>query len=115
MAIAEGEWESIRSLIQRMLGGRAESFITGRVTKVDKTNKNVYMKEFGSQPIPMIVNDYEITYYDTLPNGRTQKKTAKVDLLMPKVGDTVVVAREMGTHRLPRCLGKMVGRKWIMT
>lgn len=114
MAISEGEWISIRALFSRITGGRAEDFVTGKVTKIDKINKNIFMKEFGTQPIPMVANDYEVIYYDTLPNGRTLKKTAKVTLVMPDKGDTVVVAREMGTHRLPRCLGKLVGRKWII-
>ena len=115
MAISEGEWISIRALFQRITGGRAEDFVTGKVSKVDKANSNIYMKEFGTQAIPMVANDYEVVYYDTLPNGKTMKKKAKVTLVMPGKGDTVVVAREMGTHRLPRCLGKLVGRHWIIS
>jgi hypothetical protein len=115
MAISDGEWDSIRELVNRMFSTRADPFVTGRVTKVDANNKNIYMGEFGQQPIPMVANDFEIWYYDTLPNGRTVKKKAKASLVMPGKGNTVVVARELGTHRLPRCLGKLVGKRWILT
>jgi hypothetical protein len=118
--ITEGEWESIAALVKRIFSTRAESFVTGRVTRVDGINNNVYMSEFGQQPIPMVAQDLEITYYDTVWNPATsknvaQKKTAKVKVVMPKKGDTVVCVRELGTHRIPRCLGKLIGKKWIMT
>lgn len=116
--INEAEWESIRALILRMTSGRAEEIITGKVTKSDATNNNIFMREFGTQPIPVVAHDFEITYYDTQWNGTknvTTKKTAKVKTLIPKKGDTVVVIREMGTHRLPRCIGKLIGKKWILS
>lgn len=120
MGMTPGEFASVRALIQRMFSTKAEPFITGRVTKVDNTNKNVYMSEFGQQPIPMVAQDFEVVYYDTQWNPSTSKnvtvkKTAKVSVVMPKKGDTVVCARELGTHRIPRCLGKLIGKKWILT
>lgn len=118
MAISEGEWRSIRALVERMNSSRAEEFITGTVIKSDKNNRNVYLKEFGTQPIPVIANQFEVTYYDTVWNGSKNvvtKKTAKITLVVPPKGAPVVVAREMGTHRLPRCLGIMMGKNWVIT
>lgn len=113
--ISEAEWDSIRELINRMGSSRAEEFITGKVTKSDAQNNNIYMKEFGQQPIPVVGQDFEVWYYDTQTNGKVIKKKAKITRLIPLKGEIVVVAREMGTHRLPRCLGKLMGKNWIKT
>jgi len=117
MAIADGEWTSIRSLIDRVFSNTADSFITTRVTKVNEQKKLVYAKEFGVQPIPIVGLSFDVTYYDSVWNGTTnvtQKKTAKVTMQMPKKGDTILVARELGKHRLPRCLGVLMGTGWII-
>jgi hypothetical protein len=119
MAISDAEWESIRQLIDRKGSSRAEEFYTGKVVKVDSTNRNVYLTQFGQQPIPIVAQDFQITYYDSVWNESlkrnvSQKKTAKATVIMPKKGDIVLVAREMGTARLPRCLGKVLGAKWVI-
>jgi len=101
-----------------MFSTRAEEFFTGQVIKSDSANNNVYLKEFGTQAIPMIGLDFEVIYYDTIWNGTkniTTKKKAKITQLVPAKGSTVVVCREMGTHRLPRCFGRLIGKKWIET
>src|SRR3954468_4896603 len=130
MPISEPEWTSIASMVEkivrRLTGSRADFFVTGKVIKIDKPNKCIYMAEFGDQPIPIVAFDYEVNYYDETPKGtnygavgtgasyRTLKKTAKVTPVIPKVGQTVLVAREMGTARMPRCLGVIQGKNWII-
>lgn len=116
----------VEKIVKRIAGTKADYFITGKVVKVDKKNKCIFMKEFGDQPIPIVGFDYEVKYYDETPRGtngvavgaaqpfKTKVKTAKVTVVMPKVGSTVVVAREMGTRRMPRCLGVIQGKKWII-
>jgi len=44
----------------------------------------------------------------------TEKK-AKISISIPEVGDTVLVALERGTKRLPRCLGKLQSENYIQT
>lgn len=130
MPITEPEWLSISSMIEkivrRIVGTRADFFVTGKVIKTDVKNKCIYMKEFGDQPIPIVGFDHEVKYYDESPRGTdygaagsnakyiTRVKTAKISVVVPKRGDTVLVAREMGTRRLPRCLGVIQGKKWIV-
>jgi hypothetical protein len=44
---------------------------------------------------------------------KVRKTIQKATVRVPKVGDTVLVARELGTRRLPRCLGILQGKNWI--
>jgi hypothetical protein len=123
--ISESEWESISNLFNRLMRKKGEYFVTGKVIKRDVAKKLVWLQEFGDQAIPIVGFDYEVTYYDETPRGvvttavgagadyTTQQKKAKVKLLVPRVGQSVVVAREFGTRRLPRCIGVIQGTGWI--
>ena len=110
--ISEGEWESIAKFVEKIFRKKGEYFVTGKVIKRDEKKKLIWMKEFGDQAIPIVGFDYEVTYYDKSDTGVEPKK-AKVKLLVPKVGQSVLVAREFGTRRLPRCLGVIQGTGWI--
>lgn len=44
----------------------------------------------------------------------TEKK-AKISVSVPMPGEIVLVALERGTNRLPRCLGKLQGKNFIMS
>jgi len=129
MPISEPEWTSIHTLIEQVapaVSGRLDSyFFTGKVIKRDEKNKCVYLKEFGDQPIPLVYFDFEVKYYDETPKGttsvaagnsqphKTRTKTVNVTVKVPKVGQSVLVVRELGTRRLPRCLGVIQGKNWI--
>jgi hypothetical protein len=128
--ISEPEWESIRALCEKISanvsGTRKDYFITGKVVKVDSKNRCIFLSEFGDQPIPIVAFDYEVSYYDETPKGtvgvavgaasqsKISKKKATTVVVMPKVGQTVLVARELGTRRLPRALGVILGKNWIV-
>jgi hypothetical protein len=118
MPITDPDWASINNLIEkvaaRVSGKRQDYFITGQVIKVDAPNKLIYMAEFGDQPIPIVAFDYTVNYYDQLSDGTMTRRTVTATVKMPKVGDTVVVARELGTRRLPRVLGILQGQNWIV-
>jgi len=231
MPITNPEWESISQMIdaivRRVVGTRADFFTTGKVVKVDPTNKCVYLAEFGDQPIPITGFDRTVTYYyevsdvdikhvvgaagepafqnswvnydvptwgsanfskdssgivhleglvmngtlgaaiftlpagyrpakqllfavlgnnilgrlDVTPTGAVQfsvgsnayvqlsgitfdsgvpmptkviRKSVTAGVVMPKVGESVLVAREMGTRRLPRAIGVIQGKNWIV-
>lgn len=77
MPISEPEWTSIRSMIERtirqLIGSKADFFITGKVLKVDALNKCIYMKEFGSQAIPIVAFEYDVPVYDHTPSGTKQQ------------------------------------------
>ena len=60
-----------------------------------------------------IWQEHEIRYYDTDGNGNVIVRNAKAVTLVPKVGQTVLVAYEMGISRLPRCLGVIQSTNWI--
>lgn len=117
MPILEAEWTSIRSMIERVvadIAGRRDSyFITGKVIKRDEGKRLVWLKEFGDQPIPIVSFDYTVKYYDDTTTG-TKVKTAKAKVDVPKIGATVLVARELGSRRLPRCLGIIQGIDWLV-
>lgn len=115
MPLNEGDFRSIRALIEKLLGQKGEYFLTGKVIKRDEDKKLVWLAEFGDQAIPLVALDYEVKYYDTDQLGNTQLKFAKVKPLVPKVGQTVVVARELGSRRLPRLIGVLQGTGWIST
>lgn len=113
MPISEGEWASIYALVERATGNPAQFFTTGKVVRRDAAKKLVWLAEFGPQAIPVVGFDYEVRYYDTNELGVVNAKLAKITVIVPKVGETVLVARELGAQRLPRCLGKIQGTGWI--
>lgn len=131
MPITEPEWNSIRALVESVsadVSGARNFFTTGKVLKRDENKKLIWLEEFGDQPIPLVAFDYEVKYYDETPNGttvpstgasspfKTKTKTVKAKVLVPKVGETVLVARELGTRRLPRCLGVILAKPgdWLV-
>ena len=124
MPISEQEWASIAQHVElevtRLIGRRRDYFITSVVIKSDDVNNLVWVEEFVS-PIPMFCFDYEVIYYDTVAGGgppfttnTVQKKFAKVRPLCPSVGETVLIAREMGADRLPRCLGVLKSANFVI-
>lgn len=125
MPINEQEWTSIavhvEQEVRRLIGQRRDFFVISPVTKRDENDNLVWVEEFGQTPIPMYCFDYEVTYYDTVAGGgppfdhnRVDKKFAKVRPLCPKIGETVLIAREMGADRLPRCLGVLRSRNFLI-
>lgn len=108
------------------ISGSRGFFTTGKVIKRDVSKRLVWLEEFGDQPVPIVAFDYDVKYYDETPNGttvpasgsaspfKTKTKTVVTRVRVPNVGDTVLVARELGTRRLPRCLGVIQGKDWLV-
>jgi len=115
--IEEGEWASITEhvipIIQQIAGRAGDHFFVDTVVKNDTTQNLVWVKELSDTPIPLFTFDYDVYYYDESPRGtglsfggyRVYKKVAKTKVRCPKIGEIVLIAREMGMNRLPRCLG----------
>jgi len=117
MPINPGEWDSITELIERLVkkvaGRRSDYFLLARVKKRDKDKNLIWVEELGDQPIPLIAFDYEVKYYLAV-GSTTQMKKAKVKVICPKIGQQVFIAREWGTDRMPRCLGVIMSKDFIL-
>ena len=115
--ITEQEWNSIRAACEKIAaqvsGRRNEFFQTGIVSKRDEKNRLIWLKGFANDPIPVVGFEYEIKYYDTNADGVVVARKAKVMPTVPKVGQSVLVAYELGISRLPRCVGVILGTNWI--
>jgi hypothetical protein len=117
MPISEGEWASITEhvvkIVQQVAGRAGDHFFVDQVVKNDPNQNLVWVEELGDTPIPIFTFDYQVKYYDESPRGtglsfggyKVYTKLAKVKPMCPKVGEIVLVCREMGVNRLPRCLG----------
>lgn len=119
MPIYESEWASIRTMCERVvaeMAGRKDSyFVTGPVIKRNVDKKLIWMAEFGDQPIPVTAFKSKVKYYDEDHLGNVKVKWANVVIEVPKIGATVLVVREMGSARLPRCLGEIQGIDWLIS
>jgi hypothetical protein len=131
MALSHGDYGEIQKLINKAIGQQGEYFVVGRVIKSDNIKKLVWLSEFGDQPIPIIGFDYQVKYYYVEPFGVTtavgaavNKRTAvrkttlyskEVEILVPRIGELVLVAKHMGSDRLPKCLGVVKGVDYVQT
>jgi hypothetical protein len=110
MPLSHDDWREIQRLITSMVSQQGETFTQGKVVKSDQQKKLVWLKEFGDQPIPCIAFDYSVKYYYEDASGnliprKTNAYSKEVEMLVPRVGEIVLVARHMGSRRLPKCLG----------
>lgn len=120
MPLTNDDWRAIEDHVSKMLTGIGEPFIQGKVVKNDPLRKLVWLKEFGDTPVPVIGFDYQVKYYIKEADGTTTvKKTPSyskdVEILIPKVGEIVLVAQHFGSRRLPKCLGVIKSKNFIQT
>ncbi len=135
MALGHGEWRAIQDLVADMIEGKGEYFVQDIVVKSDPINKLVWTKEFGDQAIPLFTFDYQVKYYDSEVTGasttgtspgpytttvskkrsphKTKPYTKEVEVLVPRKGDVVLIARQLGARRLPKCLGVLKSKNFI--
>ncbi len=114
MAVSEPEWASIGNLVRKIVRQRGEYFVTGKVIDRDIDRKVIFMAEFGDQPIPIIAFRQKIRYFDTQVGGSLKAKEVIAEAVVPEIGETVLVARELGTRRLPRCLGVVQSFEYVI-
>jgi microcystin-dependent protein len=68
--ISDGEWQSIRTLVERTVsqigagGSAGQRILTSQVVKRDPEKKVVYIPEFGDQPVPLVDFGSEARAYD---------------------------------------------------
>jgi len=56
-----------------------------------------------------------MAYIIKVTGASITEKTAKIAFATPNVGDTILVALERGTRRLPRCIGVLKSKNFIST
>lgn len=129
--ITNDDWREIQKYVERRLAESGEPFVQGVVVKNDPIKKLVWLKEFGDQPIPCISFDYQVKYYYREPYGnttavgnavnsristrKTKPYSKEVEILVPRVGDIVLVAQHLGSRRLPKCLGVIKSKNYVTT
>lgn len=125
MPLEHNDWIQIDNRIDQLIkNSHGPFFSQGTVIKADPVKNIVWLDEFGDQPIPMFTFDYDVKYYDTQPTGvvtsgqpcpiKLMPKKAVLTPQCPKVGDIVLVARQHGSRRLPKCLGILRSRDFII-
>ncbi len=120
MALTNADWREIESFVARVLSRSGEAFVQGKVVRTDTARRVVFLKEFGDTPIPLIGFDYQVKYSYTEPSGSTTVRKTKaysneVEMLVPKVGDIVLIAQHYGTRRLPKCLGVIKSKRYVVS
>jgi hypothetical protein len=98
VAINDADINRIQMMIDTAL--RPSEIVYGKVVKRDESRKLVWLSEFGDQPIPLVgFNGTAKVYIQGVV------KLLKIKHEVPKVGQTVVVLRQLGSRRLPKCVG----------
>jgi len=129
MAFTHDEWREIQNMVNRAIEGQGEYFVQDIVVKSDPIRKVIWTKEFGDQAIPLFTFDYQVKYYQNksventgAPNytpittmfpKKTTAYSKEVEVLTPRKGDVVLIARHMGARRLPKCLGVLKSKNFI--
>ena len=129
MAFTHDEWREVQNMVNRVVEGQGEYFVQDIVVKSDPIRKVIWTKEFGDQAIPLFTFDYQVKYYQNksientgAPNyipittifpRKSVAYSKEVEVLTPRKGDVVLIARHMGARRLPKCLGVLKSKKFI--
>lgn len=106
-------WNSIADLVKRSQSPREIYFCI--VTKSDKTRRLVWAAEFGGTAIPMVSLTYSFAYYDTTSSDVQRRDDPdnpahQTQIVVPKVGETIVVLDPWGAKRFPFCIGVVQSR-----
>lgn len=103
--LAPNIWNAIADLIRRESPKREVR--TGRVIKRDVAKAHIWLEEFGQTAIPLVAFDHSFDYFDTSDTGveRRTLQPSDAKIVVPRVGELVVVLDMMGNRRFPMCLG----------
>ncbi len=99
------EWESIGKMIERVMRKTGGYVSQGKVIDRDANRKVIFLEGFGSQPIPIFGFNYRLKYYDTQSDGSVKVRYLDIEPTLPEIGETVLIIKQQGTRRLPRCVG----------
>lgn len=101
-------WNAIADLVQRSQLPREVYFC--KVTKIDRARQIIWTEDFGAIGIPMVAHTFSFAYYDTTPTDVQHRDDPgnpafQVKIVMPKVGQVVIVLDPWGAKRFPICVG----------
>jgi len=117
--ISEAEWNSIRAACEKIArevaGTRGDWFQTGKVVKRDEKNRLIWISGMANVALPIVSFNYDVRYYDTDDDGKLITRKARAQIVVPALGETVLVAFELGSTRLPRVLGVVQGKNYLET
>ena len=119
MPLTNADWAEIQKLVSRVVSAGGEPFVQCKVVGIDISRKVVFAKEFGDIPIPMVAHWYQVTYSSRDAAGRvvrlkTQPFSKDVEIILPAIGDTILVAQHLGTRALPKCLGVIMSTNYTV-
>lgn len=117
-------WNAIADLVTRSQSSREIYFVT--VKSRDAVRKLIYVEDFGDIGIPLVAHHLSYSYFDTQPTGAnvvagvplptksvkredvTQQNPAfRTEIVLPAVGQLVVVLDPWGAKRFPICIGQI--------
>lgn len=114
MPLTHEDWRNIDQRVSNLIKGSHGPYVSQDVVIKNDTLKNViWVKQFGDYPIPMFTFDYNVKYYDTQSGGLIAKQ-AVVTPICPNVGDTVLILRQNGSRKLPKCVGVLRSTDFII-
>lgn len=109
--LAANIWNAILEAIRSEQMPREITF--GKVHHRDVANMVIWVEEFGDTAIPLAAFESGFAYYDTDATGAVNKRydasdgdpAYKTHLIVPRVGQTAVIANPWGNGRFPVCIG----------
>jgi hypothetical protein len=104
MGLKYRDWNEIDRKVGKSIDQRGSTFVQGEVIGVDPGRQVVFLKEFGTVPIPIFSFRYLVTIDGT---------DYPIMVQMPLVGDTVLVAQYFGSSELPKCLGVLLSTDFL--
>lgn len=113
MPLTDTDWRRIQSLINNSDRKRPEYFSQDKVIAVDQQRNVVFVKSYGDQAIPIYSFEYDVNYIDTVKGDRIKARHTIAKPRLPKKGDTILIARHMGSGRLPKCLGILLSNNFV--
>lgn len=119
MPLTNADWREIQKFVGKMTASGGEPFVQCKVIGIDISRNVVFAKEFGDIPIPIVAHYYQVTYSSRDASGRvirlkTQAYSKEVEILLPQIGDTILVAQHLGTRALPKCLGVIQSKDFVV-
>lgn len=111
MPLDQNDWNAVYDAIRRAIPPNEITY--GVVTKRDVRKKLIWLKEYGDQPVPLVAFNGQVVVYDETATG-VKKKTVQIEYEVPKVGELVVVLRQMGARRLPKCVGVVQSKGFVI-
>jgi hypothetical protein len=112
--LTEYDWAMIYKAIESRV--QPSEIVYGEVIRRDIKHRLVWIDEFGDQPIPLVGFNYNVPVLDVEPLGSIvdpdldiqmipRQRAFSGNVIVPQIGEVVLVLRQFGRNRLPHCIG----------